>query len=260
MEESHQPTQPLENKFVKPKTRIPQQATKYSSYSDTMSIPKNSYTLKSFLESPCISKKERTRIWKTTTARVNDSTSYLNALKAKRRITENKRQMKAYLKQARENIERKQRYNQKNEFLDYQQPIRSHYSHIDENPSLKYSKSREVNSENKISLSKGISEGISLPKSYREDASKSFIEAEIKSTAVSCQERVVNKDMLNKTWPESHYNYYPNDSEMNAPIHQASENMDEVELPNNKSLLDELYEQNNRQLDDFMDSMNSLDY
>lgn len=227
--------------------------TKYPSFTETLGVSKTHLTLKSFLETPCPSKIARTRVWGTTTAKVNDSTSYLRALKAKRKIAENKRQTKAYFKQLREQIER-QRYIQKRDFLEYQQPAKHHFSQVDENPSQNYSKPKEVNSENKMTLSKPSYEPKVQSKSQKEELSRNLIESEIKSTTVSCQEKILSKDIGVRTYPESHYNEYQIDSDNSPQIHQEPSHIDVPDLPNNRSLLDDLYEQNN-QLDDFLESI-----
>lgn len=244
----------VENKFVKPKTRIPQQQmAKNPSFTETLGVSKNCLTLKAFLDSFSSSRRVRTKVWKNPSSRVNDSNSYLKALKAKRLAAENKRNRKLYFKQLSEKMER-ERYIHKREFYDYQKPPRNYYGATDE-PALQISsKHQEVVSE-KLVLSKGSTESSCLNKMQKEDSSKAFFEAEIKSTAVSCQEREPSKDIPSKIYVESQYYDYQMDNDISPQLHQMRKHSDKEPLPNNKSLLDEIYEQGNEELGDFMDSI-----
>lgn len=63
--------------------------------------------------------------------------------------------------------------------------------------------------------------------------------------------------MSSKTYPDSHYNEYHHlENDIGPSVHQDQCEEEEKEvLPNNKSLLDELFERNNEELSEFMESM-----
>jgi len=244
-----------ETKFVKPRTRIPpQQAAKTPSFAETLGYGKNRISLKAFLATPCPSKRVRTALWKTSLAREYDSNSYIKAMKSKKLITENKRKRKEMFKQLREQMER-QRYAQKREHFEEQQPTRGHFASAHETPSHFYSKPKELVLE-RLSLSKGSTEATPISKGHIENASRAFEDAEHGSTAISCHERVPVKEAQARTYQESHYNEYPIDHDINPGVHQVQERDDKIHLANNKSLLDELFEANNQAFnDEFMDSI-----
>jgi hypothetical protein len=244
-----------ESKFVKPRTRIPpQQPAKSPSFAETLGYSKNRISLKEFLAAPCPSKRVRTAIWNTSLARGYDSNSYIKASRTRTLITENKRKRKEMFKQLREQMER-QRYAQKREHFEEQQPTRGHFASVHETPSHLYSKPKEVVLE-KLALSKGSTEATPISKGHVENASRAFEEAEHGSTAISCYERVPARETFGRAYQDSHYNEYPIDHDINPGVHQVQERDDRIHLSNNKSLLDELFEANNQAYnEEFMDSI-----
>lgn len=235
-----------DNKFIKPKTRIPQQnASRRSSYVEGLAPIKNRLSLKSFLAAPVPPRKAKTSIYGSVRAVHYDSNSYIFSLNRIRNNIANKRKQKEEMRRMREHQER-QRYLQKKHFMEEKGSFRDHFSSLNETPYQSYTKPQEVVLENAVT-SKPKPEPVTEIKLPKEDNSRYFEEAELKSTAVSCQEKNSSKDMRSKNSYDIQYNDYNVDHDISPGIHQSHQKPEKEEADNSKSLLDELFEKSNQE-------------
>lgn len=237
---------PVANKFVKPKTRIPQQLqpAKVVVVQEKVVNLKAKPSLKAFLNNPVPSRRVHTSIWKTSSARVNDSNSYSMAIKKKNYVIEKKRMLKDYIKQMSEEYER-QRLQMRRDLNEDHDMFRSYYQAPDLTSSQSYSKQRTMYLD-RWNTSKASSETTPNSKNFKEDPSRAFEEAEMKSTAVSCQERINHRDLRLKSPQHIPYDDYQLEHDnSNYEVHQIDDKEDRELNHNNKSLLDQIFEQNN---------------
>ena len=166
------------------------------------------------------------------------------ATKKKCYEAERRRTIKEQIKRMNEEFER-QRFQQRRDFREEEDTLRTYYQAPDLATSQSYHKQRNVYAD-KWNNSKTSSEATPNSKNFKEDPSRAFEEAEMKSTAVSCQERITHRDLRLKSPQHIPYDEYQIEHDnLNYEAHQIEEK-DEREInPNNKSLLDQIFEQNN---------------
>jgi len=218
---------------------------------ETLYVPKQKLSLRNFLATPCTSKIIRTSIWKTSIARKYDVSSYMKATQTRRRANVNKREKKQHFKQLRENM-LKQRELQKREQLN-DKFNKNKYQMVEEAPRT-YSKPKEVVSDS-LHLNKTNFESSTTSRFNKEESSRSFEEVELRSTAISCQEKASIKGENSKSYPEVQVSDYNLDHEISPSIHQMNEKHEREHLPSDKCLLDEMFEKQNEDMSEFMDSI-----
>uniref|UniRef100_A0A7S3JKH5 Uncharacterized protein n=1 Tax=Euplotes harpa TaxID=151035 RepID=A0A7S3JKH5_9SPIT len=99
----------------------------------------------------------------------------------------------------------------------------------------------------RVNLSKASSETTPNSKVVREDPSRAFEEAELKSTAISCHEKLQMRDLRVKSPPVIQYDDYQIDisnHEVQRPVYKENKEI----KTNNRSLLDELFEKSNQEI------------
>lgn len=166
------------------------------------------------------------------------------AIKKKNYLIERKRMLKEHVKQMSDEYER-QRQQMRRDLSEDHDMFRSYYQAPDLNSSQSYSKQRMMYLD-RWNTSKASSETTPNSKNFKEDPSRAFEEAEMKSTAVSCQERVNHRDLRLKSPQHIAYDDYQLEHDnSNYEVHQNDDRDDKEINHNNKSLLDQIFEQNN---------------
>lgn len=238
----------LNNKFVKPKTRVPiQQPTPkiVQAVARTEAIS-NRPSLRSFLNNPVGSKRMKTSIWGTPKAKIYDSNSYIWALRNKKNSIEKKRKLKEMIKQINEDYKR-QKFSQRQDCFDSHDLVRDFFPTQEWMISQSYTKPNLAYSE-RLSFSKGTSEAAPYSRFVREDPSRAFEEAEMKSTAVSWREGQIQKDTKLKS--PRHNPYYDDQIDHDNSHHEIypeADRSDKDILQNERCLLDEIFYQANKE-------------
>jgi len=130
---------------------------------------------------------------------------------------------------------------------------RNKYQMVEEAPRT-YSKPKEVVSDS-VHLNKTNFESSTTSRFNKDESSRSFEDVELRSTAISCQEKASMKEDNSKGFPEVQASDYNLDHENSPSIHQMTEKDVRDNLPSDTCLLDEMFDKEKADLSDFMDSI-----
>lgn len=244
--------QQVKPKFDIPKARIPQsQIIREPAMEVSFPVTKNRLTVKTYLQSTVVRKRCKTSLWGSKKVSARDSASYVNSLQRLRTQVLKKRERKEFFRNLRLQME-KQKLVQRRDNFDYHQQLKQNFYGYEEIPVRSYPKASEPQVE-KGSYSKASTEPGSNSTLYRDDSSKAIEEAELKSTAISCYEKVAHKDIGSKTYGDLGYNDYQVDQEIPQPAHQPPNKVSIDDLHHSESLLDKIFEDHNQEFsDEFM--------
>ena len=181
-----------------------------------------------------------TRIWRTQFAKENDSKSYNRASSLRVLIIENKRKRKEMMKRMSEEYEYQRNF-QTREMNEELGTFRDYYPTSEPSQSQYYYKQRNMIVD-RWNLSKTNSETTPIMKNTKEDISRAIEEAEKRSTAVSCQERLSQKDSRLKSPQQNNFDDYHVDAEIsNYDPHNSDGKEDREMNMLNKSLIDKMF-------------------
>lgn len=221
-------------------------------------------SLKEYLCKPIASQKVTICKRNTETLRHYDSLSYEVFKEHKKDVIIKKRKAKEHLKYIRDSLEKQQRSFNRQEFGSngmLHSRTHSHQMAINYKPMscarqlLDFS--AKVVQMNPVMVKKHHSEALPLTKMVSEDHSRNFEDAEKTSTAISIQERQSTKDFQSRNYGSSPEPLYepvvPQKQQfVRTPVvEQSQASTAREELAKEKSLLDELFDQNKKDMEEY---------